>query len=266
MRVPTSYHNHSKWSDGASTISEMVEAAAKAGFQEFGISDHLVLTPSGEVPTWSIARESIPDYVASACDVAERVDSLQVRVGIEADYIPETTGILRELLATQPFDYVVGSVHYLDRFPIDEHARYWDALSPHEIDAQWRLYWLRIREMAETGLYDVAAHLDLPKKFGHRPSVDLSVLENAALDAIAAAGMVIEINVSGWMWPAREEYPSPSILTRAFARGIPLVISADAHAPAHVSRHFPRAAKVAWDIGWREVCAFDRRERRMIPL
>ena len=45
-------------------------------------------------------------------------------------------------------------------------------------------YWKLIREMAESGLFDIAAHLDLPKKLCFYPSSYLSVHIVAALDAM----------------------------------------------------------------------------------
>ena len=95
----------------------------------------------------------------------------------------------------------------------------------------WKGYWERIGQMAASGIYDFAAHLDLPKKFGFRPTIDLAQEAHTALDALAAAGMAIEINTAGWSLPAREAYPSLDLLRAARERDIPLLINADAHRP-----------------------------------
>jgi histidinol-phosphatase (PHP family) len=261
--VLTSYHNHTSWSDGANSVAEMARAAHKAGLDELGISDHYVLHPGGVVIEWTMPLDRLPDYVAEL-QAAASASELPIRVGVEADYFPETIDDLRGRLAALPFDYVIGSVHFLDGFPVDKHARYWDGLNAEERDEKWRLYWRRIIEMAQSGVFDFAAHLDLPKKFGHRPSPELRPEEDAALDAISAAGMAIEINTAGWAMPARECYPSTSILMRARERDIPLLINADAHRRERLGYRFQDARILAIAMGYDQVVRYE--QRRGIPV
>jgi histidinol-phosphatase (PHP family) len=184
-----------------------------------------------------------------------------LRIGVEADFFPETVRELGERLAQFPFDYVIGSVHYVDGFPIDRQASDWDALPEAERNAKWRLYWERIRQMAASGVYDFAAHLDLPKKFGHRPTAVLAREEDAALEAIAAAGMAIEINTAGWKLPAQECYPSLPLLRAARERNIPLLINADAHRAEHLTYEFARARAVAREAGYADLVRYAGRCR-----
>ena len=261
----TSYHNHTDWSDGDCTLKEQIAGAHLAGLDELGISDHYVAHPTLEVE-WSMPMDALPDYVRSLQDASAQLRELRLRIGVEADYFPESVEMLRERLATLPLDYVIGSVHYVGDFAVDSESADWDALSIEERNETCRTYWRLIAEMARTGLYDIAAHLDLTKKFGHRPTVDLTAEIDAALDAIAGAGMAVEINTAGWSLPAKEAYPSLEILKAARRREIPLVINADAHRPSHLTRDFARARELAREAGYSEVVRFDRRKRCTIPL
>ena len=262
-----SYHNHTLWSDGDRSIEAMVERARAIGLDEIGISDHLVLRPSGLAASWSMPRGRLPGYVSRVLEAREKTGSTPaVRLGIEVDFFPETVEESRKVLARHPFDVVIGSVHYLDGFPVDEDRRFWDALPPGELDGKWRLYWMRVRQMAESRAFDIAAHLDLPKKFGHRPAADLRPEVEAALDALAAAGMAIEINTSGWSLPAGEAYPAPEILRAARLREIPLLIGADAHRPEHLVRDFGRARALAREAGYAELVRYEKRSKIPEPL
>lgn len=261
----TSYHNHTNMSDGACTLEEQIEGARLAGLDELGISDHYVAHPTLQVD-WSMPADGLPLYVQRLQHAAAQLREMRLRIGVEADYFPENVELLRARLADLPLDYVIGSVHYVGEFPIDEHKRYWDAMAADERDAMWRVYWKRIGEMARTGLYDMVAHIDLPKKFGHRPTADLTAERNAALDAIAESGMAIEINTAGWSLPAQEAYPAPEILRAARERDIPLVINADAHSPKHLTRDFNKARALARECGYSEVVRFDRRKQYAVPL
>jgi histidinol-phosphatase (PHP family) len=264
--VLTSYHNHTNWSDGAPTLAAQIQAARAVGLDELGISDHYVLDPSGDDVEWSMPMDLLGDYVLQLRAAAAETQGLTLRIGVEADFFPETVETLRERLAAYPFDYVIGSVHTVDGFPIDAEAKYWNALSEEERNEKWRLYWLRVRQMAESRAFDFVGHLDLPKKFGHRPTVDLSADAGAALDAIAAADMAIEINTAGWSLPAAEAYPSLELLRAARGRGVALLINSDAHFPEFLTRGFDRARALAREAGYTELVRYEKRRRVPVPL
>lgn len=263
-----SYHNHTRWSDGTCTLEEQLAAARDNGLDELGISDHYVLPPEAvgaEAVEWSMPLSHLGEYVAQLQEAARTAEPT-LRLGLEADFFPETIDALRETLAPYPFDYVIGSVHYVDGFPIDGHARDWETLTTEQVNATWRLYWQRIRQMAESHVFDFAAHLDLPKKFGFRPTENLTAEAHAALDALAASDMAIEINTAGWSLPAREGYPSLDLLCAAREREIPLLINADAHTPRNLTRDFDRARTLAREAGYTSLVRYEKRERFSIPL
>ncbi|MCL4543007.1 MAG: histidinol-phosphatase HisJ family protein [Chloroflexi bacterium] len=271
MSVPStsirvSYHNHTGWSDGEGDVTAYLQSGQAAGLEEVGISDHLTLAPAGATVSWSMPPERFPAYVASLQRAAASTADVTLRIGVEADFFPETAAAVTNLLATAPLDYVIGSVHFFDDFPIDECAEHWDALTPAGRDAMWRGYWQRSEQLAESELCDVIGHLDLPKKFGHRPRADMRLYENRVLDAIAGAGVAIEINTNGWNKPVQEAYPSLDLLRRARARGIPLLISADAHEPGAVAQHFERARLLAQQAGYTEFVRFVQRKRSTYPV
>lgn len=264
--VTTSYHNHTTWSDGAPTLAAQIQAARQLGLDELGISDHFVMHPTEAEVEWSMPLDLLGDYVLELRAAAAETKDLTLRLGIEADFFPETVDRLRPLLESYPFDYVIGSVHYVDGFPVDEDTRFWDALSKEEVNERWRVYWQRIAQMAGSRVFDFAAHLDLPKKFGFRPTADLTREAHAALDALAAADMAIEINTAGWSLAAREAYPSLGLLREARRREIPLLINADAHFPEFLARDFDRARDLAREAGYTELVRYERRERFPLPL
>jgi histidinol-phosphatase (PHP family) len=264
-----SYHCHSVWSDGKASIRDMVAAAGEAGLLEFALSDHFVLTPYDDTKAheWSMPRngKALADCLAELRQAAEAA-RLPVRLGVEADYFPETWREVKAALAPLELDVVIASVHYVGRFPIDSAARYWEPLTQGEVDAVYRGYWQRIRELAECRLGDVVGHLDLPKKFAFRPAADLSQEIGAALDAIAASGLTVELNTAGWDKPCAEPYPSAGLLAEVRARGIPVTMNADAHAPGEVARHYERGAALLRQCGFRAMRAFAQRQARDVPI
>ena len=263
--MKTSYHNHTLHSDGNASIEEMLQAARDADLDELGFSDHLALHPKGILLDWSMNEEHLETYVDDVL-AAMGKPGPRIRLGLEADFFPETVEKLRTLLAPFPFDYVIGSVHFADSFQVDAGRRPWEALSSAEREEKWELYWRRVAQMAQSRAFDFAGHLDLPKRFvpGSQDNVRPSAL--AALDAIAEAGMAMEINTSGWFHPAKEAYPSPVLLGEARKRGIPILINADAHKPKQVAQRFEDARALAREAGYSEVVRYEKRKRFFVPL
>ncbi|MCK5803677.1 MAG: histidinol-phosphatase [Lentisphaeria bacterium] len=267
MNQFVSYHNHSLWSDGKSTIAEMVDAAAKSGLAEVGLSDHFVLTPylGSNWREWSMPLEGLDEYVREVRAAADSA-GITVRLGLEIDYFPETWKKLEDYTSQHDFDYLIGSVHSADGFPIDSAASYWESLGQEQIDATWRLYLQRLREAAETRAFDFIGHLDLPKKFRFRPSFDPTPLIEAVLDAIKAADTALELNVSGWDKPCAEPYPTLDIIRKARDREIPMLLSADAHEPGRICGNFTRGAKLLREAGYTETVRFANRVRTTHPI
>ncbi len=139
----------------------------------------------------------------------------------------------------------------------------WAASSVEDV---WRTYWERFNACARSGLFDILAHPDLAKKFGHRPGGDLARFYEPAVEAVARGGAAIEINTAGLRKPVGEIYPAPAFLDLCRAAGVPVVISSDAHEPAHVGHQFKRALALARATGHTHTVRFERRHRTIVPL
>ena len=261
-----SYHNHTTWSDGCPGIPELVESARGAGVTELGISDHFAVIPDGQPPDWSIHIEKLDAYVEDVLRTARNTDDLTIRLGVEVDFFPETLEKSINLLKPYPFDFIIGSVHFIKEFAIDMNAGPWEEISQEERNRAWQIYWRHIAAAAESGYFDFIGHFDLPKKFKFYPDVDLTADALAALDAIAAADAALEINTSGWYKPVGEAYPKLFYLEEARRRNIPLLINADSHYSNHVTRDFERARKLASAAGYTELVRYEKRKRFSYPL
>jgi histidinol-phosphatase (PHP family) len=261
------YHTHTVLCKHAKgTAAEYAEEAGRKGLPELCFTDHAP-APDGYDPKNRMVLGEFSAYVKS---VAECHDSagLPVLFGIEADYYEEAGCLefLGKWLPAQRFDLIVGSIHYIRGWGFDNPAERatWDSV---DVAQSWREYFQLVGKLADTRLFDVVAHLDLPKKFGYRPR-DKAVKEmvQPALDRIAAAGMGIELNTSGLRRPVKEIYPSPLILELAREREIPICFGSDAHTPQDVGYAFDQALKLAKEAGYRQCLRFRARQKQLVPL
>ena len=263
--LPADYHTHTVLCKHASgTPAECVAHAAARGLAELAFTDHAP-DPSGYDAGSRMDPDEFAEYVAMLAP-SRSAAPLPVLFGIEADYYAGCEAYLRPWLQARPFDVVVGSVHFIGDWGFDNpaHRRVWEQV---DLPQTWRAYFSLIARMAQTGMFDIAAHLDLPKKFGHRlPDALLLELGTPALDAIARAGMALEINTGGLRKPVQEIYPAPALLAAAHARGIPICFGSDAHQPSEVGAAFEAAVQLARAAGYRDYRRYRRRTPLSVPL
>lgn len=248
-------------------MEDIVAAAIKAGLDELGYSDHYVLLPDGGTVSWSMKMDCLDSYFESIAKIeASAPESLSIRRGLEIDYFPETADQIRDIVKSYPFDYVIGSVHFFNGFPIDECRENWDSISSRNRDDIIIGYWSQISKMAKTGFFDIVGHLDLYKKFGQAPTSDISDEIINALDAIAGADMAVELNTSGWHVPVAESYPSAALLRGCKNRNIPVLITADAHKPEDLTRDYQRAQDLLKSVGIGETVRYGGKARSSYTL
>lgn len=219
---------------------------------EMGFSDHLPMVV-GWKPGYSMRRSELDGYVTLVRSLAgEYAPAIRILLGIEADYFPAAEAEIAALLADYPFDYVIGSVHFLgDGFAYDHsdnRGRYEDL----GVDRIYLEAYELVAAAAGSGLFDVIGHFDLPKKFGHRPAdaERVAAAAGAALQAVKRAGAAIELNTAGWRKPVGEAYPALDLLTEAAGLDIPLTFGSDAHRPEEVGDGFGRAIDLAREAGY----------------
>lgn len=197
---------------------------------------------------------------------ANELDRITVLLGVEADYYEGCEGFLEDWLPRQDLDVVLGSVHFNGYDRENNHALT-GVYNDHDVEGSWTEYFRRIRLLADTGLYDIVGHLDLPKKFGRLPAPDMmKALVLPALDHIARADMAIEINTSGFIHSPDEQYPSFQILIWAHERGIPITFGSDSHTPNRIGADFDRAVQLAVEAGYTERAEYSKRKRTLAPL
>jgi len=252
------YHIHTRMCRHAEgEPREYVERALALGMDEMGFADHLPFLGGWEprhdlTDDWAMRPDELDEYCTIVLGLArEYAGDVRIVLGVEADFIPDTLDETAATLRQYPFEYVIGSVHIVgDRFGFD-HPEMVARLEAYGID-RIHLESLELtRQAAECGLFDVVGHLDHAKKFGPPQDAEaVAAAASAALRAVAAAGMRVEINTAGLRKPVGEAYPSPALLAEAHEHGIPLVLGSDAHRPEHVGYAFDRAAELARAAGY----------------
>jgi histidinol-phosphatase (PHP family) len=229
MPIQSDYHMHTPLcKHAAGPMEAYVERAIELGLREVGFSDHNPL-PDGRGANVRMSEAELDYYVNRVLELRfEYRGKIDVKLGLELDYLEGLEDYLAGQIARYPFDYIIGSVHYLDR---ECRVGSWSPATKYD------RYVELIGKLAHSGLCDIIAHLDVVKRSGLAPTPAIS----DALRDIASAGLCMEINTSGYRHPELPEpqpYPALPFVKEAIALGIPLTVNSDAHAPEQVGMKF----------------------------
>jgi histidinol-phosphatase (PHP family) len=264
-------------------LERFAAVARQEGLQELGLSEHLCDFYEGQKASgawWEEEPEAedreysrqwwqgrprcaLSEYVAFVQDT--HPEGITLRLGVEVDYFPQAEEALRRLVAVYPFDFVLGSVHWLGGWGFD-HLNRLERWQGRDVDEVYRRYFAGLCRAARSGLFDVLAHADLVKIAGHRPSFDPTPLYVEAAQAIATAGVAVEVSTAGLHKPVHELYPAEAFLRLLCEHGVPITLASDAHRPEDVGRDFDAAVTLARRCGYTRVCRFSRRGREEMPL
>jgi histidinol-phosphatase (PHP family) len=243
------------------------EVATERGIEELGVAEHIHrFRQALDVwthPFWrSQAVDDLDDYCAF---VREETD---LKLGIEADFVPGREDRMANLLDAHDWDYVVGSVHFLRDEAVDMRGD-WDVWRSGEPRKVWGRYFESLGEAARSGMYDVLAHPDLVKVWGKgapRPDGDPRRYYELAMDGIAESDVAVEVSTAGLRKPAKEIYPDAAFLEMCLESGRPVALSSDAHLPDELGHEYDRALEFLDGLGVRELAVFERRKRRLEPI
>lgn len=266
MALPADYHMHTPLCHHAiGEPDEYARHALKAGLTEIGFSDHSPMRQDN-FDEWRMNFDRLDEYVANVHRARKSFPQLQIRMALEVDFFPGGEAWVRELAALHPWDYFIGSVHYVsDDWAIDDPKQIsgWKNRDSFEV---WKAYFERLTMAAESKLFEIIGHADLPKKFGHRPGPECRPLYGKFLDAAKNSGCAIELNTAGLRKDCREIYPSREILEMAFQKGVPITFGSDAHAPGEVGMNFNEAIHLARSVGYTTACRFSGRRREIVSF
>ena len=232
-------------------ILKYCEVAKARGVSQMGITEHDRYLDQIDLAAFQEAREVSLD--------------VELRLGIEIDFVPGAEEQMEYDATALPYDYVIGSVHRVDKEEIDRatNQRIYDRYETYDLYAA---YYANVRKAALSGRFEVLGHPDLIKIFRHFPDRDITPILEETADAVAESGVVVDVNTAGLRKPVSEVYPSPDFLEMFHRRGVPIILSSDAHAPDQVALGYDTSLALVHDIGYCEVATFRNHEQGTLAL
>jgi histidinol-phosphatase (PHP family) len=278
-------HSESSVSFHLDQIADYCERAQRAGVTEIALTEHshrfvdvaALVGPFwlrfGSEPTsaamaeyWAFhARNSLEEYVTLAQRAQD--EGLPVKIGLEVDYYEGRMDVVSELFAQYPFDVLIGSVHWLDTWHLDDYESEIDLAQWHvrDVDQSWRDYSIAIDELCSSNAVDVLAHPDLIKVAGFYAS-NPGEFWDAMTESAVRVDVSMECSSAGWNKPVAEQYPAEGFLDRLVQRGVTFTTASDAHHNVRVADRVEDLATMLEARGVNELASYTKRQREMIPL
>ncbi len=265
MNIPHDYHMHSTFSeDGASSPEIMCLQAIKLGLPEIGFTEHWDVGPYEKNPRFFQPEPWVAELERLRHQFAGK---LTIRLGIEVaepHLYPKETA---DVLTRAPFDYVLGSVHFVGpHFMFDE--AYFRTQAADEV--YWA-YFAEVERLLQTADLDILAHLDVPVRtakpiFGYDPTRYEEQIRRI-LRMVIDRNLALDVNAAGLRKAAQNLMPDPLILKwYAGMGGKRVTLGSDAHASGQVGLHLDAALQAVRLAGLTHITQFGRRQAHLVSL
>jgi histidinol-phosphatase (PHP family) len=251
--------------DGKASIDDICRSAVAHGVDEIGFTEHKDFDPDDPVVEYF-------DYEVYMHDIAlARMNwgsQLKIKAGVEIDYQVWFEDKISTYLERHPFDFVLGSVHYVNRIKImtPEYNRSRNArMAYHD-------YFLAVRDSVVSGLFDVVGHLEYANRLGinawgqYHSSQHIREL-STLFDHMVEEGIVLEINTAGLFHGTGDTYPClETVQLYASRGGQSVIIGSDAHVPEQVGYRALDAIDIAKRAGIHKIATFSKRQKTEIQI
>lgn len=237
--IVSTYHTHSKYSDGKNTLEEMVLSAINNGMKEIGFSDH---APMSFDCSWDIKIENLSSYKQEVLELKEKYkDKIKIYLGIEQDYYS---------IKAEGYEYILGSVHYIYKNGKYLELDYSAERTKENIDlyydgdalAYCEDYYKLVGDVVEKTGCQIIGHFDLITKFNEKmPLIDVNhprykKAYKEALDKLLKTDAIFEINTGAISRGYRTSpYPNNEMIDYIAKSGKPFVICSDTHSVSSVA-------------------------------
>lgn len=245
------FHMHSNVSfDGKNTAAQMAHAAAEKGLKEICFTDHMdhgLMT--FDIDTYNAAYDPL------------QAEGLTIRKGIEFGMKTYNQAQFREDLQLRQFDFVLGSVHFVDELNVYR-EEYWKGKT---VETAYQAFMEQTVACVKAHTdFDVLAHLSfIAKARGNVAKTpifyrDYREMADEILKELVSKGKGLELNTSG-VDRCGDFLPGEAFFRRFKELGGEIVtIGSDAHNTDRVGQYVDRGCQLLKSI-FGYVCTFEER-------
>ena len=265
IHTPYCGHAHGK-------IIDYVEKAIQLGMKKICFTDHLgryYLTPSQKKRywDWGMNKQNLARYYLELEDVKTTYkDRIEIRSGLEIDYIEGAEDMIMPLIEKYSFDFLLGSIHCLPKYG-------WKHIANYTEKDMWPIfseYFRAAKAALSAGIFNSLAHIDFIWRYSKWPakkSLAIFRLIEEIVETASSHNMAIEINSNGYLWSQIYTViggdPFEVLLRSIKKFNVPITVGSDAHKPHYVGKSFKEMGHLLKIMGLKQYCTFEKMRKRV---
>lgn len=152
---------------------------------------------------------------------------IKVKFGLEVCWFEQHEELIRSIADDGFFDYLIGSVHWIDNWTFNQRKYQWLGKDYNDI---YKRYYEMQMSLIDSGIFNIVAHPDLVRCHGLYPSIDLKPLYKNVCEKAKDKQVMIEMNTSKSLGINDEFFDVAKKCGVVFSTG------SDAHRPEDVGR------------------------------
>ena len=262
-KLNKNYHTHSIFCDGKGLPEEYVNKAIELGFTSLGFSSHAPVPFKND---WSLVEEKVMDYKNEIIRLKNKYkDKIEIKLGLEIDYIPDVTTSFENRRNDLELDYVIGSVHLVKS---ENNGELWFIDGPEEgykkgmenlfssPQKAVEAYFNQINEMIIKERPNIVGHFDKVRMYNHdslyfeENSDWYRDLINNTLNVFKQHNTIVEINTRGiYRKKLKDFFPQTWIIKECIKKEINLIVNSDAHSPNELNGYFDETYNMLKEFG-----------------
>lgn len=273
------YHVHTNYTgDATGTIEDYCEMAEKSGIKEIASTNHLNFSKFKILPELEASKAPIVSIrVEEVRKIYEEIEKareqfgIKIKFGMEIDYFEVHESKIKKLINDYPFDFILGSVHFIDGFCLSESGSANKLFQRGNVLQIYIQYFSKLKKAIESQLFDVIAHPDIVRRFAVQyadvPFEKYRKHVEAVVNSLVESGVGIEMNTYGYVHPVRDSYPSLEFLKICKDFGVKIItIGSDAHSPSKLGSGLEKGIEKLKKAGYEKICLFTQRKQKELLI
>lgn len=178
---------------------------------------------------------SLDEFKELASEIRNREYPIKISFGLEICYFEQHCDAIENLTSDGFFDYLIGSVHWIDNWTFNQRKYQWLGKNTDNI---YKRYFEMQNSLAESGLFDIIAHPDLITCHKLYPSYNLSDTYRQLCENLKSHSVMLEMNTSKGLGVNKQFFDIAEKVGVEFSTG------SDAHRPEDVGRSIREVANL----------------------
>ena len=248
----SNYHSHCFFCDGRASMEEFVKFAIAKNIKKYGFSSH---APLPFLTSWTMKADDFSEYKSEFERLKRKYhDRIELYFGLEVDYIPNYSSLNNDFFQNKTFDYLIGSIHYVDKIP---NGRFWNVdgndlkvfnnglqkIFNGDIKLAIKRFFDISKAMIAQGGFDIVGHIDkiamnaqLCSDFNPSEKWYIQLVEET-LCLAKEKNMIVEINTKSFA-DKGFTFPHQRYFDFINDQKIPIIVNSDCHFPSNVVDSF----------------------------